>query len=177
MSKDFILVMMAMFSVGCEQEKRTDWSEDPTQTESSGEPILFINEFCAKSSELNEFGEPSDWIELFNPEDSALIIKSKEWSISDREEKEKRFYLPAIEIPAKGYAILWCDGLGKVEKDIHTDFKLSSKGETIYLYYQDELVDSKSYSSLKSSNGCSCRETDGSSIWVENVVSSAGKKN
>lgn len=125
---------------------------------------LIINEYSPKGKFTNEFNEPADWIELYNSGEEDIQIGANEWSVSDDPEKEKVYFLPEILIPAGGYLVLWCDGRDTVAREIHTDFHLSGKGESICLFKGDQLLEEVSYGSV-SGKGSYGRVQDGHSEW------------
>jgi len=102
---------------------------------------LVINEYSLKGEIANEYGDTSDWIELYNISQNKLQLKAGEWSISDNQKDKYKYILPEITIAANGHLLIWCDGLNKVEKDVHANFKLSDKDEKIGLYKNGILMD------------------------------------
>lgn len=146
--------------------------------------VIKINEFIAKGSiNNNEFGTPSDWIELYNLTDSSINITSGKWYITDTLPDMEKFQLPirnpAIVIPPNGFVVIWCDDLGDAagQSAIHTTFKLGSASGAIGLYYKASasstpmLIDGFTYGTQQSgvSNG---RKPDGSNgiVILPNVT-------
>jgi len=124
--------------------------------QSSGLDNLFINELMASNgaSFADEKGEYDDWIELYNANDFPVDVSGL--YITDKADKPTKYQIPQGEneetvIPAGGYMILWADE-EKSEGVLHTNFKLSSSGETIGLAQVtgDEVywIDSVTYSPL-----------------------------
>ena len=76
-----------------------------------------------------------DWIELHNTGTSPADLTG--WAISDNPGSPTKFpFPPGTTIPANGHLLLLCDGptdLNGTSPFIHTNFKLSSSGETISL--------------------------------------------
>jgi hypothetical protein len=90
--------------------------DDDVKIENEG---LYINEIYPSSG--------TDWIELFNAGDSDKDISA--YKIYD--DPALKYTLPAgTTIPAKGFLVLICDDTGV---GLHTNFMLSSTGETITL--------------------------------------------
>lgn len=124
-------VAIGMFWVAC--------SESVVVTvETVGEALpgdVVIQEVMAKGSILsNEFGNHADWIALQNTTNHSVLLEAGEWYLSDDLEKDpSMFELPTIELNAGQQLLIWCDGENVVANDIHTNFKLSAKGETITL--------------------------------------------
>lgn len=124
--------------------------------QSSGLDNLFINEIMASNNETfaDEKGEYDDWIELYNANDYSVDVSGL--YITDKLDKPSKYKIPQGEnnettIPAGGYKIIWADE-EKSEGVLHTNFKLSSSGETLGLVQvvNDEVhwIDTVSYSEL-----------------------------
>ena len=110
MKNTFLAVLLASVALSCSKE------EDPTVVK--GE--VFINEVLAN-------GE--DWLELYNA--SAQAINVGGYAVYDDGTATAKYILPTgTSIPAKGFLLLYCDGMAN---GLHTNFKLSSLGETVYL--------------------------------------------
>ncbi len=144
---------------------------------------LVINEFMASGSEFqNEFGVASDWVELFNPAFEPYTLEAGHWYITDDASNSPRKYLlPALTLPARGFVVIWCDNADVVATDIHTNFALSSAGEELGLYYAvDEtlglLVDDYFYGAheLGLSEG---RSPDGGNAWTFYTMPTPGESN
>jgi hypothetical protein len=79
---------------------------------------VFINELYASGD---------DWLELYNAGETTKDISG--YFIYD--DVLTKYVIPAnTTIPAKGFLVLTCDGTAT---GLHTNFKLSSDGETVYL--------------------------------------------
>ena len=93
---------------------------------------IFINEFLASNSNNiidPDFNSYSDWIELYNSKNSPVDISG--WYLNDQSNATLKWKIPnGTIIPAKGYLILWADGM---DQKLHTNFKLSATGEEIIL--------------------------------------------
>lgn len=81
----------------------------------------------------DENGEYHDYVEIHNRSDSDVNLEG--WYLSDSSDKLKRWAFPAVKIPAGGCIAVHCSGYDRTEDPahLHTDFKLSSKGESVYL--------------------------------------------
>ncbi len=94
---------------------------------------LVINEFLASNdaNTADQDGEFDDWIELYN--NSASAINLEGYYLSDNESDMMKWTFPAgSEISADGYLIIWADN-DETQAGLHSNFKLSSAGESIYL--------------------------------------------
>ena len=98
-----------------------------------------------KTSVPDENGEYNDWIELWN--NSGHDINMENVGLSDASDSIK-FLFPAVTLKADERLIVYCSGKNQAEvgKNLHAKFKLSSNGETIYLYQPSAyLIDSATY--------------------------------
>ena len=100
-----------------------------------------INEVISSNSLfIDDDGDYNDWIELYN--DSSETISLKSWYISDDKEDIKKWKFPDRQIKAGEYFLIFASDKDKNSKYVHTNFKISSKGETIYLSNKnEELID------------------------------------
>ena len=124
----------------------------PAQT-----PRIYINEFLASNRTTNpdmvDFGDFSDWIELYNDEDTDVNIG--DFYITDDFSEHTKWQIPPnTVIPAKGFYLIWTDDYNDIPGHnyirewwpnnisyttqwCHTNFKLSKDGEEIGLYKSD----------------------------------------
>ena len=98
---------------------------------------LILNEAMAsnKSVIFDDYGEYSDWIELYN--DGEAEISLKNYFISDSPDNKTKGVLPDIRIGAKQYLIIWASGRNVYNAEtnsLHLPFKLSKAGETVSLF-------------------------------------------
>lgn len=158
--KNTTLVLLFILAIGCKKETNISPVKSPASkavanfTEGT-RGVIIINSFSAAGSQKqNEFGNTEDWIELFNTTGNALNLESGKWFLTDDvESKPAKFELPELTIEPYGSLIIWCDKMNTVEDDIHTNFKLSSSGEKIGLFYftgsEYTAIDVCSYCSVK----------------------------
>ncbi len=162
----FLAISFAMMLASCASDTIVQLNSTPEA------PRLLINEIMIKGSEqVNEFGGTADWIELYNPTEQSFIMESGQWFVSDHVfGNPEKFELPVITIPAKGYALIWCDAKNTINQQIHTNFKLSSDGENIGLFYRKGKtvmrVDALSFRAVTSNNVSFGRRFDGAGEWM-----------
>lgn len=128
---------------------------------------LYLNEICASNqSTLDENGESSDWIELYNGSDKDVDIAGV---TIVNETKAVRCTIPSddtIMVPAFGYRLLWADKNPELGP-LHLNFKLSvAVPETITLrknYLDKDVELSKITSTPHNPDESYGRETDGAS--------------
>lgn len=106
---------------------------------------LVINELMASNSTYvkDDYGDYDDWIELYN--NSSADIQLSGLFLSDDSENLTKWSLPDYVIPPDGYTLFWADAeVGQGES--HTNFKLSSDGEQLFLSDQNlNIIDSVSF--------------------------------
>ncbi len=78
-------------------------------------------------------GDTSDWIELFNPGPETVDLAG--WALSD--DDGDGWVLPAGELVAGGFLVVFASGKDRVEGQWHTDFRLSGDGEVLRLVRPD----------------------------------------
>ncbi len=112
---------------------------------------VVINEIMAHTDYSdNDYPEydSNDWIELFNPGSSNIVLDAGEWYLSDDEDDLKKWELPQTNISAFGYVSF--DEVTGFNNPIGTGFGLNKSGEKLYLSYlpgnnMDRIVDCVSF--------------------------------
>ena len=87
-----------------------------------------INEFLAlnKSTIYDEDGQSSDWIEIFNPNQSAVNLEGY-YLTNDSNDLEK-WRFPNVSIVEGEYLIVFASGKDRDNGELHTNFKISKLG-------------------------------------------------
>ena len=87
-----------------------------------------INEFLAlnKSTIYDEDGQSSDWIEIFNPNQSAVNLEGY-YLTNDSNDLEK-WRFPDVSITEGEYLIVFASGKDRDNGELHTNFKISKLG-------------------------------------------------
>ncbi len=147
---------------------------------------LFINEIMAANTctlrdgdiddEKNgaKGGSYSDWLELYNGSNQSVDLTG--YTISD---EGATWTIPHGSIPAKGYLVIWASDKDKVASDgqFHTNFKLTSSGETVTLKNVDgTIVDSVVFPALADDYSYS-RVTDGAAEFAVTTNATPNKTN
>ncbi len=110
---------------------------------------ILINEVCSDNETiiLDEFGESSDWLELYNSGDSEVDLSG--WFLSDNSSELNKWQFPEVTIATNGYLLIFASGEGAGVQDLHTNFKLSSNGESLSLSNADqELIQKLSFPAI-----------------------------
>ncbi len=106
-------------------------------TASTAAPI--ISEFLASNSTglRDEDGERNDWIEIFNPDSTAVNLAG--WYLTDRAATPLKWAFPAVSLAPKSYLLVWASEKNRAVagQPLHTNFKLSASGEYLALLQPD----------------------------------------
>lgn len=125
---------------------------------------ILLNEICSNnfSAVKNEKGIYCDYVELYNPLEQEKVLD--EYYLSDDKDQLRKYSLRGLSIPAKGYLVVWLDGM---EQEDNTCFKISAKGESLYLVKgeSEKIVDWVSVPKLKY-NTCYVRSMTGDGTWT-----------
>ncbi len=104
-----------------------------------------ISEFLAKNSSglLDGNNNYSDWIEIQNTGDASVDLQG--WHLSDDPAKPDKWTFPTKPLAAGGFLVVFADGSGVVDPGgyLHTNFSLSTTGETLSLTRPDLTVASR----------------------------------
>lgn len=104
---------------------------------------VIINEIMTAnvSATTTMAGESSDWIELYNS--GSNIVDLSGYHLSDTDEELEKWAFPAVSIAPGEYLLLWASSLDVIQDgEIHTNFKLKSSGEAVFLTNNNgELID------------------------------------
>ena len=129
---------------------------------------IYINELMAKNNVIDdEYGEKDDWIELYNANDTSVLLTGLYLS-DDANDRTKWQIEGALVIPPNSFSVFWLDD--QVDQGTnHAPFKLSSSGESLFLSQEQAgelvLLDEITFGNLPE-NVSYGRETDGNSNWV-----------
>jgi len=93
-------------------------------------------------------GEYDDWLEIYNPQDSAVDLSFK--YLTDKKDNLTKWQFPEnVKIQPNQYVIIWCDE-DQEQAGPHVNFKLSSDGEFAAIVDNDgvTIVDSVSFPAM-----------------------------
>ncbi|MFT5125383.1 MAG: hypothetical protein ACI97B_004031, partial [Verrucomicrobiales bacterium] len=147
--------------------------------------FLGFNEVMASNSrtwpEMFDYSDFADWIELYNDSTSPQDLSG--YFLSDDLDNHFKWALPSgTIIPAKGHLLIWADGEDDVpgitikrpfypynnvvSRNYHTNFRLSSDGESVGLFSPSgALVDSVTMD-VQSTDVSYGRISDGHATWA-----------
>ena len=93
---------------------------------------IIINEVLTSSTSfIDEDKEASDWVELFNQSNNLINLEG--FYLSDDENNLTKWQFHNLSLNPNSYLLIYCSGKDKRNNEIHTNFKISSNGETIFL--------------------------------------------
>ena len=100
---------------------------------------VVINEFMAdnETTSADPNGEYDDWIELYNNTSNDISLAG--YFLSDDGNDLTQWAFPDTFIAANSFLIIWADK-DSGQTGLHSNFKLSSSGEAIYLVSPDSQI-------------------------------------
>ena len=106
---------------------------------------LIINEIMLVNNNTIEDkdGKYNDYIELYNGNDYDINLYG--YYLTDNMKETRKWTFPDVTIKAKEYMLIYASGKNITEGELHTNFKLDSKGETVALSNSGAKVISKVY--------------------------------
>ncbi len=181
------IVILTLVTVACTKDRELPETDTPTLQPPADDirpGYLLLNEFLATGDGfINEFGVPSDWIEIYNPNFFDVQLNGESWYITDEAaSNEVKFKLPQMVIPAQGFILIWADNSYNEPgaNDIHANFALSASGEHLGIFYQfdSELIKVDDYLYLDQNENISeGRVIDGYENWTNFESPTPGKPN
>lgn len=116
---------------------------------------IVISEVMASSQFIlpDRSGQFPDWIEIWNSSDTSVNLTG--WFLTDDPEMPNKWAFPALVLQPGQRFVVFCSGTGSVaDGEIHTDFSLSSGGESLLLTsYLGTTVDFVTFG--QTASGCS----------------------
>ena len=107
---------------------------------------LIINEMMLVNNNTiqDKYGNYSDYIELYNGNDYDVNLYG--YYLTDSMKDTRKWPFPDVNIKSGEYLIIFASGKNEViDGELHTNFKLDSKGETVALSNSSAKVISKVY--------------------------------
>jgi len=98
-----------------------------------------ISEFLASNhdTQLDEDGDSSDWIELYNPTRSEMSLDG--WYLTDDRDRLTQWKLPAVTLQAGEFLTVFASGKDRASpgSQLHTNFQLSTEDTYLALVESD----------------------------------------
>lgn len=102
---------------------------------SVGKGQIKINEILTSNTTVNKDEDDSyqDWVELYNAGASSVNLDG--YGLTDDAALPFKWTFPAVTMPSHTYLLVWCSDKNRivVGQPLHTNWKISSSGETITL--------------------------------------------
>jgi len=94
---------------------------------------------------LDENGDSSDWIEIYNPTNQILDLDK--WYLTDDVDNLTRWVFPSVQIAPGGFEIVFASGKDHDDSDseLHTNFKLSGSSGFLALVEPDGVTIAHAY--------------------------------
>jgi hypothetical protein len=115
-------------------KKGGDTDTDADFSMKEGVPQVRINEILMDNaySLIDEDGDRSSWVELYNASDSAVSLNG--YALSDEKDDLWKWSLPDIKIDPNGYAIVYLSGKDRRSgTSLHASFRLGSADKCLTL--------------------------------------------
>lgn len=96
---------------------------------------LVINEFVATNGDslVDEDGESSDWIEIYNRSSSPVNLAG--WALTDDPEQPHKWPFPQRTLGSHEYLVVFASGKDRTGGEtLHTSFRLNKDGDFLALY-------------------------------------------
>ncbi|MEM1320774.1 MAG: CotH kinase family protein [Bacteroidota bacterium] len=141
------------------------------------EAQVLFNELCSDNENLilDEDGDRSDWIELYNAGSKRVSLKG--YSLTDDPDELYKWIFPEISIEPKEIMLIFASDKNRINGELHTNFKLSKGGEEVILVKPDgNASDQLSLPALEEDRSYG-RSIDGSDQWVFFLETTPGESN
>ena len=126
---------------------------------------LVINEFLADNETVivDQDGEFDDWIELYNNTDDEIGLEG--FFLSDDGNDLTQWRFPDTSISPHAFLMIWADN-DEEQLGLHTNFKISAAGETLFLLNPDTMLINEITFSAQVDDSSMGRYPDGSGSFV-----------
>src|SRR5688572_22412787 len=106
----------------------------------SGQGAVRISEFLAENDGglRDEDGDSPDWIELQN--DGTTGVNLEGWFLTDDAADLRKWRIPAVNIAANGFLVVFASGKDRTNAVLHTNFQLDNAGEYLALVQPDGVT-------------------------------------
>ncbi len=133
---------------------------------SSGAQDLIINEVMSdnESFAIDDMAQYFDWIEIYNPTDNDIALN--EYYLSDDIDDMKKWRFPNATINSNEYLLVYASDKDYNTKGfMHTNFKINSDGEEIFLVNGNVVCDNINVPDLLKDHSYGRKMLDGE-VWV-----------
>ena len=121
----------------------------------ASETPLYISEFMASNTRvtgtgslIDEDGDASDWIEIYNPTSGAVNLGG--WYLTDSAGDPTKWRFPETNLAGGGFLVVFASGKDRTKSGtrLHTSFQLSAGGEYLALVQPDGITIASQYAPL-----------------------------
>ena len=101
---------------------------------------IVINEFMSSNNNyyLDEDGDDSDYIEIYNNSENSINLF--DFYLSDDNDELQKWKFPNINLNPKQFLIVFASGKDKKNNELHTNFKIESEGEKLYISNNNDVI-------------------------------------
>ena len=127
---------------------------------------LIINEFLTNNGSTiqDEDGDFSDWKELYNTTNSTVNLLN--YSLSDDINNLNKWVFPEITLLPHSYLLVFASNKNRLDTtELHTNFKISSSGEELYLSNNNGAIVDQTNSVYLSTDESYSIIPDGDTSW------------
>jgi len=137
---------------------------------------VFINEVAADNKTIifDDLGNSPDYIEIYNAGSGSVDLS--DYYLSDDQDDLSKWQFPSTTLAAGEHLIIWASGSEEISDDLHTNFKLSSSGETVILSTGGSISDQVTFPALQEDQAYG-RLPDGGSDMTILAAPSPGSTN
>lgn len=99
----------------------------------SGSPTVVLNEFVSSNSTglVDEDGDHSDWIELFNAGAEPAALEG--WGLTDNPASPFKWTFPAVTLTPGQFQVVFASSKNRLGAELHASFSISAGGEKLVL--------------------------------------------
>lgn len=138
-----------------------------------------INEFMSSNDQtlLDDDGNSSDWIEIYNTSGEAINMNG--YFLSDEEEDLHKWAFPSVIIPPYNYLLVYCSSEDRAiaGMPLHTNFKLSAGGEDLFLVNENEIQQYLPPIALDEDIAFAAFLNNGQTVFLNTDLATPGKAN
>ena len=120
--------------------------------------------------DLNDF--PDSWVELYN--DGSQAVNLADYALSVKDKASKAYKLPSQTVNPGEFVLIYCD---KVGDGFHADFRVDSGKGDLYLWNNDEKLESLSLKKMPAPDIAYGRLNETSDEWGYQAVATPGTAN
>lgn len=130
-----LALFLLNFLAGCNSSSEKVATVPNSDTDGTVDPIgIIISEASSSNSIFTDLqGDTPDWFEIYNRTSSEINLSN--WSVTDDSGELDKWKFPEVLIAPEGYLRIWASKKDFIDEEdnLHTNFKLSSDGETLIL--------------------------------------------